>query len=372
MRVCTLVGTRPEIIKLSRVIPRLDEFFDHQLVHTGQNFDHSLNDVIFDQLELRMPDAVLGAASGSPMGTIANVLTSFDAWLDQNPVDAVLVLGDTNSALGVLAAKRRRIPVFHMEAGNRCFDERVPEEINRRIVDHTSDINLAYTEHARRNLLAEGLPPDRVFVTGSPQREVIEHYRARIDSADVLQRLGLEPGRFFVASVHREENVDEEARLREVAETLNAVADEFGHPVVLSLHPRARRRAESLGVEFSAGIRPHEPFGFLDYMKLQIEAHCVLSDSGTITEESSILGFPAVNLREAHERPEGIDVGVLPMSGIGKPEVVAAIRLATSRIQQSGPAPSPADYEHAGVSWTVCSLISGYVSYVNHVVWRTS
>lgn len=332
MKVMTIVGTRPEIIRLSRVIARLDatEGIEHVLVHTGQNYDHQLNQVFFDDLDLRAPDHYLGVDTSSLGAVLGGVLTETEKVLQAERPDAVLVLGDTNSCIATVMAKRMRIPTYHMEAGNRCFDENVPEETNRRLVDHVADFNLAYTEHARRNLLAEGLHPRRILVTGSPMREVLEHYRDRIDASDVLSRLGLSPQGYFLISAHREENVDSPARLGMLLDCLERVHERWGLPIVVSTHPRTRKRLEALGREVEGDVRWLEPFGFHDYNKLQLDAACVLSDSGTISEESSILGFPAITLRDSIERPEALDTGSIMMTGLDADNVETAVRLAVA------------------------------------------
>ena len=325
LKVMTIVGTRPEIIRLSRVIDKLDRHCQHVLVHTGQNYDHELNEVFFNELGIRKPDNFLNAAGATAAQTIGQVIIAADRVLEEHAPDALLLLGDTNSCLAAIAAKRRKIPIFHMEAGNRCFDFRVPEEINRRIVDHTSDINLTYSQIAREYLLREGLPPDQVICTGSPMREVIEHYRAGIDASDVLQRLGLQAGQYFVVSSHREENVDAPERLAQVFGILNALAERYGEPVIVSTHPRTRKRAEASGLQTHPLVQFHKPFGFLDYIKLQTQAHTVLSDSGTITEESSILNFPAINIRDVHERPEGVEEAAVMFTGLSAERVMDAM-----------------------------------------------
>ncbi|EON22755.1 O-antigen biosynthesis protein [Nocardioides sp. CF8] len=331
MKVMTIVGTRPEIIRLARVMDRLDqtEGIEHVVVHTGQNYDHNLNQVFFDDLGLRAPDHYLGVDTSTLGAVLGGVLIGTEQVILAEKPDAVLVLGDTNSCLATVMAKRMRIPTYHMEAGNRCFDENVPEETNRRLVDHVADFNLAYTEHARRNLLAEGLHPRRVLVTGSPMREVLEHYRPQIDASDVLDRLDLTPQGYFLVSAHREENVDSPARLRILLDCLLAVHAKWQLPVIVSTHPRTRKRLESLGADLgSADIRWMEPFGFHDYNKLQLEAACALSDSGTISEESSILGFPAITLRDSIERPEALDSGSIMMTGLNAVDVVRAVAVA--------------------------------------------
>lgn len=369
MKVITIVGTRPELIKLSRVMARLDRCCKHVIVHTGQNFDYELNGIFFEQLGIRSPDVFLGAVGNTLAETIGNVIARADEVFAREEPDAVLILGDTNSALGVMGAKRRKIPIFHMEAGNRCFDQRVPEEINRRVVDHLSDINLPYTEHARRNLLAEGFPTDRVIKTGSPQKEVLTHYKPLIDASDIHERLGLRPGGYFVASIHREENVDDEARLKKTAACLNGLVAAHDMPLVLSVHPRTRDRLDRFGVELDQRIVPSAPLGLPDYVALQTRACCTISDSGTITEESSILGFPAVTLREAHERPEGMDCGVVIMSSLNTGSLLDAV-LTTRAQHEAGVRPSlPADYDVDDVSWKVVKVILSYTDYVNRRVW---
>jgi UDP-N-acetylglucosamine 2-epimerase (non-hydrolysing) len=325
----TVVGTRPEVIRLSRVIPRLDQAFTHVLVHTGQNWDYRLNGIFFDEMGIRSPDHLLEVDTSSLGAVLGDTLRKTERVLLSERPDAFLVLGDTNSAISAVMAKRMRIPVYHMEAGNRCFDENVPEETNRRLVDHVADFNLVYTEHARRNLLAEGLQPRRVMLTGSPMREVLDHYRPGIDASDIVSRLGLKRGGYFVVSAHREENVDVRERLQALLDCLIAVRDEWGEPVIVSTHPRTRRRLETLmtGIDLT-GILFSEPFGFLDYIQLQINAHCVLSDSGTISEESAMLQFPAVTLRSSIERPEALDHGSILMADLSRDRVIACIQAA--------------------------------------------
>ncbi|GAA1432555.1 UDP-N-acetylglucosamine 2-epimerase (non-hydrolyzing) [Microlunatus lacustris] len=327
LKVVTVVGTRPEVIRLSQVIKRLDSTTNHVLVHTGQNYDHALNQIFFDDLGLRAPDHVLGVDTSSLGRVLGETLIGVEWVLAEERPDAVLVLGDTNSCIAALMAKRMRIPVYHMEAGNRSFDENVPEETNRRMVDHVADFNLVYTEHARRNLLAEGLQPRRIALTGSPMREVLESYRSQIDASVALQTLGVTESGYFLVSVHREENVDSPARLTQVLDCLETVAETFGLPVLVSTHPRTRKRLALLDRVLPDGIAFHEPFGFHDYNRLQLAAACVLSDSGTIAEESTLLGFPAVTLRDAIERPEALDTGGIMMTGLDPQDVIAAIRL---------------------------------------------
>jgi len=339
----TVVGTRPEIIRLSRVIARLDRTVEHVLVHTGQNYDHSLNQVFFDDLELRPPDHYLGVDTSSLGSVLGDTLRRTEEVLRIERPDAFLVLGDTNSCISAVMAKRMRIPVYHMEAGNRCFDENVPEETNRRLVDHVADFNLAYTEHARRNLLAEGLHPRRVIVTGSPMREVLQHFRAQIDASNAVHELGLSPSAYFLVSAHREENVDSPQRLRLLLECLTRVHAKFDLPVVVSTHPRTRNRLEALDEIVEGDIRWLEPFGFHDYNRLQLSAACVLSDSGTIAEESSILGFPAITLRDSIERPEALDSGAIMMTGLDPESVEHAVSIAMT--DGAGTSSLPAGYE---------------------------
>lgn len=327
MKVMTIVGTRPEIIRLACTIQKFDEVFDHVLVHTGQNYDHSLNQVFFDDLGLRAPDHYLGVDTSSLGRVLGETLIKTEAVLLEERPDAVLILGDTNSSIAAVMAKRMRIPVYHMEAGNRCFDENVPEETNRRLVDHVADFNLVYTEHARRNLLAEGIHPRRILLTGSPMREVLERYRDQIDASNVLDRLGLRQRGYFLVSAHREENVDSSARLRLLLDCLERVWREWEIPVLVSTHPRTRKQIEAGGIRFQGDIRLHDPFGFHDYNRLQLGARCVLSDSGTISEESSILGFPAITLRSSIERPEALDAGAVVMTDLSADDVLAAVGL---------------------------------------------
>jgi len=371
LKVMTVVGTRPEVIRLSRVIEKLDRHCTHVLVHTGQNYDYELNQVFFTDLGIRSPDVFLNAAGGNAAQTIGQVIMATDHALEEHSPDAFLLLGDTNSCLAAIAAKRRRIPIFHMEAGNRCFDFRVPEEINRRIVDHTADINLTYSQIAREYLLREGLPPDQVICTGSPMREVIQHYRAGIDSSAVLQRLGLRTGHFFVVSSHRDENVDAPERLAQVFAILNALAERRGEPIIVSTHPRTRKRAEAAGLQAHPLVQFHKPFGFLDYVKLQTQAHVVLSDSGTLTEESSILDFPAINLRDVHERPEGMEEAAVMFTGLSVARVMDA--LAVLDVQPRAETRAlriVKDYEPDNVSEKVLRIILSYTDFVNRRVWH--
>ncbi|MGH3457715.1 non-hydrolyzing UDP-N-acetylglucosamine 2-epimerase [Aeromicrobium sp.] len=353
MKVMTIVGTRPEIIRLSRTITRLDETVDHVLVHTGQNYDHSLNQVFFDDLDLRKPDHALDVDTSSLGRILGETLIKSEAVLQDEQPDAVLVLGDTNSCIAAVMAKRMRIPVYHMEAGNRCFDENVPEETNRRLVDHVADFNLVYTEHARRNLLAEGIHPRRIMLTGSPMREVITHYRDQIDASTALETLSLDEGGYFVVSAHREENVDSPERLEQLLACLDAVHAKWQIPVIVSTHPRTRKRLEELGSEVSGDIRWLDPFGFHDYNNLQMHAACVLSDSGTISEESSILAFPAVTLRDSIERPEALDAGAIIMTGLNAEDAATAVAVAMAEEA----VPTPAGYEIEDTSRRVAKFI---------------
>lgn len=371
LKVMTIVGTRPEIIRLSRVIAKLDQYCDHLLVHSGQNYDMELNDMIFRDLEIRAPDLFLGAGGDSAAETIGKIIIEVDRILAEGRFDAMLALGDTNSSLAVISAKRRKVPIFHMEAGNRCFDQRVPEEINRRIVDHVADINLTYSSIAREYLLAEGLPADQVIKTGSPMYEVLSYYGQKIAQSDVLARLGLQKHSYFVVSAHREENVDDERNLRLLIEALNAVADWSGQPVIVSTHPRTRTRIESYKPAFNPLVRLHKPFGFLDYISLQRHARVVLSDSGTITEESSILNFPALNIREAHERPEGMEEGAVMMTGFRVDRILQGIRILDD--QPRGEQRSlrmVQDYSVPNVSDKVVRIIHSYTDYVKRTVWK--
>lgn len=371
LKVMTIVGTRPEIIRLSRVMARLDEHCDHTIVHTGQNYDYELNQIFFEDLGIRAPDRFLEAAGGNAAETIGRIIIAADAVMAELKPDAVLVLGDTNSCLALLPAKRRKIPTFHMEAGNRCFDQRVPEEINRRIVDHMADINLTYSDIAREYLLREGLPADMVIKTGSPMCEVLAHYAPRIEASDALSRLGLSEGSYFVVSAHREENIDAEANFTRLVRILNAVAERFGQPVIVSTHPRTRKRAESSGAAFHPGVQLLKPLGFSDYVHLQSRARAVLSDSGTITEESSILNFPALNIREAHERPEGMEEASVIMTGLNQDRVLQGLDVLASQPRGSRRLlRQVADYSMPNVSDKVLRIILSYTDYVRRVVWR--
>lgn len=371
LKVMTIVGTRPELIRLSRVMALLDEYCDHIIVHTGQNYDYELNEVFFSDLRIRKPDIFLGAAGATAAETIGLVIMEADKTMQKYQPEALLLLGDTNSCLAAIAAKRRKIPIFHMEAGNRCFDFRVPEEINRRIVDHTSDINLTYSEIAREYLLSEGLHPDQVIKTGSPMREVIEYYKMGIDSSDVLSRLALQKYNYFVVSMHREENVDSCENLEKLIVILNTLATKFEEPVIVSTHPRTRKRLDALKLNTHPLVQFMKPFGFLDYIKLQTEARCVLSDSGTITEESSILNFPALNLREVHERPEGFEEAAVMMVGLSVERVIQGLAILEGQSRgDNRDIRLVADYSAENVSNKVLRIIQSYTDYVNRVVWK--
>ncbi len=371
LKVMTVVGTRPEIIRLSRVMARLDEHCEQVLVHTGQNYDYELNQIFFDDLGIRQPDHFLNAAGGSAAETIGKIIAAMDSVLVQERPEALLVLGDTNSCLSVIPAKRRKIPIFHMEAGNRCFDMRVPEEINRRIVDHTADINLTYSSIAREYLLREGLPPDMVIKTGSPMAEVLAHHRSRIEASSVLDALDLKEDRFFVVSAHREENIDSDTQFAKLANVLNQVAEQHGLPVIVSTHPRTQKRVDSRQLAFHPLVRLLKPLGFTDYNHLQIKARAVLSDSGTINEESSILNFPALNLREAHERPEGMEEAAVMMVGLEAERVLQGLAILASQPRGAQRLlRQVADYSMPNVSDKVVRIVHSYTDYVNRVVWK--
>lgn len=363
LKVMTILGTRPEIIRLARVMARLEAHTDHVLVHTGQNWDYELNDVFFEDLGVKKPDHFLGVGGGSLGETLGGILTQTEKVLAEEKPDAVLVLGDTNSAISAIMARRMKIPVYHMEAGNRSFDRNVPEETNRRLVDHIADFNLVYTEHARRHLLSEGLHHRRINLTGSPMREVLEHYRDQIEASDVVSRLDLKPRGYFIASLHREENVDNRARLTQLVEALNMLAERHDMPVILSTHPRTRKRLEAFGLSFDARVQDMKPFGFHDYNNLQMNAFCAISDSGTIAEESSILGFPAITPRDAIERPEGVDVGCIIMTGLNRDTILNGVSAVTTlfaeREAAGTPHPVPADYCITNTSERVLTLIMG-------------
>ena len=368
----TIVGTRPELIKMSRVIAELDRQFEHVLVHTGQNYDFELNQVFFDELGIRKPDHFLGAAGDTASQTIAQVIAKSDEVIAAEKPTAILIYGDTNSGMAVIPAKRHKVPVFHMEAGNRCFDQRVPEELNRKVIDHLSDINMVLTEHARRYLVQEGIRPETIIKTGSHMHEVLEHYMPGIMASSVLGDLGLEAGRYFLVSVHREENVDQPGALRDLLETLDALAKTHDMPVIVSTHPRSAKRLQDLHHEpIDKRVQFLKPFGFFDYNFLQMNANCTLSDSGTITEEASLLGFPAVTLRNAHERPEGMDAGTLVMCGVKKDAVLHAVAMVTEQHRREGSRRRPIpDYVSPQVSEQVSRIVMSYTDYVNRTVWR--
>ena len=371
LKLMTVVGTRPEIIRLSRVMAVCDQYFDHVLVHTGQNYDYELNEIFFTDLGIRKPDHFLNAAGATGAETIGNVIIAVDKVLEQVQPEALLVLGDTNSCMAVIPAKRRKIPTFHMEAGNRCFDMRVPEEINRRIVDHTADINLTYSTIARDYLLAEGLPADQVIKTGSPMFEVLHHYKAKIESSDVLERLGLKEHQYFIVSAHREENINSDQNFLDLVEMLNAVAEKYQYPVIVSTHPRTRKRIEELNIEFHPLIQLLKPLGFSDYNKLQLSAKATLSDSGTINEESSILNFPALNLRQAHERPEGMEEAAVMMVGLTAERILQGLEILDHQPRgEERLLRLVADYSMPNVSEKVARIILSYTDYVNRVVWK--
>jgi len=371
MKVMTVVGTRPEIIRLSRIISKLDDYCDHILVHTGQNYDYELNEIFFDDLEIRKPDYFLNSAGISSAETIGKVIIAVDEVLDKVKPDALLILGDTNSCMAVIPAKRRKIPVFHMEAGNRCFDQRVPEEINRRIIDHTADVNLTYSSIAREYLLSEGLPPDMIIKTGSPMNEVLDYYKQGIELSDVLDRLKLNKGEFFVVSAHREENIDSVNNFVKFVDTLNHIAESYNLPVIVSTHPRTQNKINDAGVSFHKNVKLLKPLGFKDYNKLQISAKAVLSDSGTINEESSILNFPALNIREAHERPEGMEEATVMMVGLETGLIMQALDILESQPRgQERLMRQVEDYSVPNVSDKVVRIIHSYIDYVNRVVWK--
>jgi UDP-N-acetylglucosamine 2-epimerase len=373
-KIMTIVGTRPELIKMSRVIHEMDKHCRHILVHTGQNSDYELNQIFFDDLDIRKPDYFLESNTGNAIKTIAKVLERTDEVLEKENPDALLLYGDTNSCLVIIAAKKRKIPIFHMEAGNRCFDQRVPEEVNRKIVDHLSDINMVLTEQARHYLLSEGLPGERIIKIGSHLQEIIEHYSPKINDSDILDRLHLQPKKFFLVSTHREENVDVPEKLNNLLETLKVVSETYNMPMIVSTHPRTKQQLEKLGMgNLDKRIQFLKPFCYTDYMKLQLSAYCILSDSGTITEESSLLDLPAVNLRDAHERPEGMDEGTVIMSGINADNILEAIRVVIE--QRNDPnykLKTVSDYQGGMVSHKVVKIVLSYIDYINRVVWFKS
>jgi len=373
IKIMTIVGTRPELIKLSRVVAELEKYTDHLLVHSGQNYDYELNEIFFNELEIKKPDYFLNAVGETVAETIGKVIIESDKVFEKEQPDAVLIYGDTNTGLAVIPAKRRKIPVFHMEAGNRCFDQRVPEEINRKILDHLSDINLPLTEHARDYLIQEGIAPETVIKSGSTMQEVLNFYKPKIEKSTILERLNLSTGNYFLVSAHREENVDSKHNLTDLLNSLTAIHDTYGKEIIISTHPRTRNRLEQLLDAENlnkSGIRFLKPFGFFDYIKLQMQAFCVLSDSGTITEESSILNFPAINLRNAHERPEGMDQGAVIMSGLKSDRIVQAIEIVTSQYEEckSNFHVVP-DYDIDNVSKKMVRIILSYIDYINRTVW---
>lgn len=371
LKVLTIVGTRPEIIRLSRIMAKLDIHADHTIAHTGQNFDYELNEIFFSDLKIRKPDHFLNASGINAAETIGKVIIAVDQLLEEIKPDAVLILGDTNSCLAAIPAKRRKIPIFHMEAGNRCFDMRVPEEINRLIIDHVADVNLTYSTIARDYLLREGLSPDLVIKTGSPMQEVINYYKSDIEASNIIQRLNLQPKKYFVMSIHREENVDSEINFLKLVNIINEISEIYQLPIIVSTHPRTRKRIDSLGIKFNALVQLSKPLGFCDYVKLQSESKTVLSDSGTITEESSILNFPALNMREASERPEGVEEGTVMMVGLNIDRVLQGLSILNT--QPSGPErllKIVNDYDTSNVSEKIIRIIHGYTDYVNRVVWK--
>jgi UDP-N-acetylglucosamine 2-epimerase len=370
-KVMTIVGTRPELIKMSRVIAELDQHVDHLLVHTGQNYDYELNGLFFEDLAIRKPDYFLEAVGENAAQTIARVIEKSDAILEKEKPDAVLLYGDTNSCLAVIAAKRKKIPVFHMEAGNRCFDQRVPEELNRKVLDHLSDINLVLTEHARRYLIAEGIRPETIIKTGSHMQEVLEYYMPQIEKSDILNRLGLKSNLFFIVSAHREENIDSPPNMQDMIQTLSGLAQEYKVPVIVSTHPRTKKKLDSMELgKLDPLVRFLKPFGFCDYIKLQMEALCIVSDSGTIFEEGSLLSLPAITIRNAHERPEGMDAGTLIMSGLKKDRVLEAVKVIIAQHEKTKPIMRPVtDYEGGPVSKQILRIVLSYTDYVNRTVW---
>ncbi len=367
MKVMTIVGTRPEIIKLSCVIKELDKYTDHILVHTGQNYDYELNEIFFNELKIRKPDIYMEAAGKTAAVTIGNVISKSDELIKEYKPDAILLYGDTNSCLAVISAKRNKIPVFHMEAGNRCFDERVPEEINRKIIDHLSDINLTITEHARRYLLQEGLKPETVIKIGSSMKEVLKEHENEIKNSNILNQLNLEPQNYFVLSAHREENIDNDENFENLINSINKIAEKYQKPIIFSAHPRTRKKIEEKNYKFNKLVKYMKPLGFIHYIKLQQESFCVISDSGTITEESSLLGFPAITIRQAHERPEGMDEGTLIMSGLKADNILNSINIVTSLVNKSN---IVTDYDVNFLAQKVVKIILSYTEYVNRTVWR--
>lgn len=372
LKILTIVGTRPEIIKMSRLIAELEKYVKHILVHTGQNFDYELNEIFFENLGVRKPDYFLNVAGKDVAHSIGNIISKSDEILEKEKPDAVLLYGDTNSCLSVISAKRRKIPVFHFEAGNRCFDQRVPEELNRKIVDHLSDINFPLTEHARRYLLAEGIKPDTIIKSGSPMKEILDYHSKDIEDSKILEKLNLEKNKYFIVSTHREENVDSEENFNDLLDSLNAIAEKYNYPVIISTHPRTRKKLESLHRnDLNPLINFLKPLGFFDYNKMQKNAFCVISDSGTITEESSILNFPAITIRQTHERPEGMDEGTLIMSGLKRERILQSIEIVVSQNSyESKPTKIVNDYDVDNYSIKVVKVIISYIDYVNRNVWK--
>lgn len=370
LKIMTIVGTRPELIKMSRVIAEFDKFTNHILVHTGQNFDYELNQIFFDDLEIRKPNHFLNAAGNSTAQSIARIIEKADEVFDSEKPDALLLYGDTNSCLSIIPAKRRKIPIFHMEAGNRCFDQRVPEEINRKIIDHLSDINLVLTEHARRYLISEGLPQERIIKTGSHMEEVLNFFMPKIKSSDILKKLSLKEKKYFLVSTHREDNVDDEKNLKDLMDSLHSLFQKYDMPIIISTHPRTKMRLEKLGISVHEKILFLKPFGFFDYIKLQMESFCILSDSGTITEEASLLNLPAVTIRNAHERPEGMDEGTLIMSGIKEKNILESVKIVTEQYAENCKSiKKVSDYEAGSVSKKILRIVMSYTEYIHRVVW---
>lgn len=373
MKVVTLIGTRPDIIRLSRVMSKLDQYYTHIMVHTGQNYDYELNAIFFEQLEIRKPDYFLNVAGGNLAQTIGSVIINFDEVLEKENPDAILILGDTNSALGIIPGKRRKIPIFHMEAGNRSFDQRVPEEINRKIVDHLADINLPYTQIAKQYLMNEGFPVDQIIVTGSPMREVLNYYSAKINSSLILSNLNLVNNKYFIVSCHREENVDKPENLKSILFSLNKLCEIYNYPIIFSTHPRTKQRIDNLGIELHNLIKFEKPFGFIDYVKLQINATCVISDSGTITEETSILNLKSVNLRNAHERPEGVEKMTVILSGLKENDIIDSVRLSIKIHEERNKdnyIQIVEDYIETDVSSKIVGIIQSYTHYINRKIWK--
>lgn len=368
MKVITIIGTRPEIIKLSMVMKRLDEYIDHKIIHTGQNYDYELNEVFFNDLNVRKPDYFLDSAGSTLSETIANIIKKTDEIFEKEHPDALLILGDTNSALSTIMAKRKKIPIFHMEAGNRCFDLRVPEEINRKIVDHLSDINMPYSEQAKQNLINEGIHPAQIVKTGSPQKEILDYYEKSINKSKILTKLKLSRSKYFLASIHREENVDSPEKLEKIVESFNSITKYFKYKLILSLHPRTKARMDEQKLKFGKNIVDLKPMGFFDYVSLQKNAYCVISDSGTIFEESSILGFPGITIRDAHERSEAVDEGTVIMASLNEKDLLTSIKVAVSQ-NKIDPPSVPSDYNVDQVSWKVLKAILSYKEYIDKKVW---